>query len=148
MSATVARSGLAWLMLMVVCAAADPEKSAESPQDRVKKDVERLQGKWQLASVEQMGEKNEAQPDNPLVFKETRISDKDEEVATFKLEAGTDFDIIDIKLIQADRTLEGIYALKDDEFKLCVFVGDGAKQRPSKFTSEGDFAILILKRLP
>jgi uncharacterized protein (TIGR03067 family) len=136
------------LAILALVAAAGPDKPSESPQDRVKKDIERLEGNWQLATTEHKGDKTQSDQDSPVVFKDGRIFDKGDEVGTFKIEAGTEFNIIDITLIQADRTLEGIYTLEDDEFRICVFAGEGAKERPSKFTSEGEFAIFTFKRQP
>ena len=132
-------------LTMCALAAADDK---DTPEEKVKKDLKNLQGKWRLSAVEKGGESVDLPPFDPFVFKEQKILSKDKEHASFKLDVGTDNSIIDLTMVEGDRKIEGIYTLDGDEFKMCLFMGDGASERPSKFNSEGGCVIVTMKREP
>jgi uncharacterized protein (TIGR03067 family) len=118
--------------------------AADAPADATKKDLDKLQGTWELVPPE-----NDV---NAVVFKVEFKGDKfrviypdgGELKGTFKLDASTDPKLIDFTL--KDRgDFEGIYKLDGDKFTVCVSE-PCAKQRPSEFAKDGKNTG-VLKRL-
>lgn len=139
---------IALILLGGLLLAADAPKGA-------KKDLDKLQGAWKVASVEYDGQdvSGDGMTNFKLVFKGDKASIQgNDEVKkgygkmTFKLDPSTTPKSVDISITageQKDNVLEGIYELKGDEFKICVKLT--GKERPTKFaTAESSSTVLVL----
>jgi uncharacterized protein (TIGR03067 family) len=114
--------------------------AADSPKDAAKKDQEKLQGDWVLASGERDGEQL---PDDLIKsVKRTVTGDKSmvtrdgQAVATgtFTLDPSKKPKAIDFKLEGTDQPIHGIYDLDGDTFKLC-YAAPG-EERPKEFATK------------
>src|SRR5262245_21293093 len=112
------RTAIITVVAVLFCLAADAP-------DAAKKDQEKLQGDWTLASGERDGQ---AFPEDFIKsLKRTITGDKytvmrDDEVlakGTYTLDPSKKPKAIDIKLENADQAVKGIYELEGDTFKLC-----------------------------
>jgi uncharacterized protein (TIGR03067 family) len=124
--------------------------------DQAKKDVAALQGTWNVTKLEYEGKDITGEHKLSLRFQgDTAAVEGDPKVKTeygkikFKLDPSTTPKCVDLTVTAGDQlnvTMEGIYAVKGDELKLCVRVL--GNERPTKFTSPGDapVALVTLKR--
>jgi uncharacterized protein (TIGR03067 family) len=128
------RTKLFAMAVVVLCLAAD------SPKDAAKKDQEKLQGDWVLASGERDGE--QLPEDLIKSLKRTVTGDKSvvtrdgQAVATgtFTLDPSKKPKAIDFKLEGMDQPIHGIYDLDGDTFKLC-YAAPG-EERPKEFATK------------
>ena len=132
--------------------------AAAAQEDAGKKELAALAGDWRLVKGEANGESaNDYVIENlTCVIKGDRLTfggikpltDKFSEL-TIKIDGSTTPKCIDLT-VQAgslkDDILEGIYECKEDELRLCFYVGKG--NRPLEFKAEGgsDRVLLELKR--
>jgi uncharacterized protein (TIGR03067 family) len=132
--------------------------TADDPKDLAKKDLAKLQGTWTTASLIYNGK--DLSNDGKLKLKFSIKDDKgtiegndqvkkEYATITFKLDPSTSPRCVDMTIdagVQKDTVIEGIYELKDDEFKICAKVL--GKERPLKFEStEGSsIVVIVLKR--
>ncbi len=130
--------------------------AADASKDDAKKDLEKLQGHWALASAVHDGDDLPGNLVSKLKFdiKGDQFSVKgDEETVksyakiTLKLDAAPKPHLIDFVIGGGEEkgtTLEGIYEWQsDDEFKVCVKL-DG-NQRPTEFKApENSHTVLIV----
>ncbi len=127
--------------------------AADNPKDAKKKDLDRLQGTWAPASIEYNGDKVEADIIKGLTVvidgeKMTIKGDSTEvekyKKATIRIDPSTTPKIMDVTLTSGDdkgTTMEGIYEVDKDEWKLCVKLF--AKERPAKFESKGEGNVVL-----
>jgi len=131
------------VLVAVVCGAAETKEEAA--------DRESLQGSWSMVSGVAAGMK---------VDDELRMEVKGNKIsffsngnltvtATMRLQAEGESRLIDLSISdggEASTTLEGIYALKQDELKLCVNLKE--KDRPTEFVSKPDSptVLVVFKR--
>ncbi|HBI44369.1 MAG TPA: hypothetical protein DDY78_16180 [Planctomycetales bacterium] len=129
---------------------------ADAPKDEAKKDLEKLQGRWTMASAVHDGENLPAEVVSKLKFeiKGDQFTVKgDEETVkayakiTLKLDVSAKPHLIDFVIGAGDEkgtVVEGIYEWQaDDEFKVCVAIQ--SKERPTEFKSaENSHAVLIV----
>jgi uncharacterized protein (TIGR03067 family) len=146
-----ARIGLLVVALVLV--------AADDAPDKAKKDLNNLQGEWLSVSLKFNGKEfaTEGKGKIKFTFKGDQATveaadDVKREYAKvkFKLDPSTSPRCVDLTITagtQKDATLEGIYSLKDDEFKLCAKVF--GKDRPSEFAApEGSSIVyLVMKRV-
>jgi uncharacterized protein (TIGR03067 family) len=129
----------------------------EDAKDAAKKELKRLEGTWTATALTYNGKDKFANGQSfQFVIKgnEAVITGNDKVKKEYakiqlKLDPTTKPKIVDITVtggVQKDAALEGIYELKEDEFKICVRVF--GLERPTKFESpEGSsIALLVLKR--
>jgi RNA polymerase sigma factor (sigma-70 family) len=145
---------------------AGDKKDGEKPG--AKKDLELLQGTWNIDSMEWGGKSlpKELMTGYKFVFdgnklsweaaigimsRAGKISAIDDAVhpCEFKIDPGQDPKQIDItlQLKRGDRTLLGIYEIKDDTLKVCYFASNNGR-RPTEFaTKEGvNTGLIVLTR--
>jgi uncharacterized protein (TIGR03067 family) len=132
--------------------------AADDAKDAGKKELAKLDGTWTISELLYNGKDIVAagKANFKFTFKDGQatIEGNDEvkkEYAkiTFKLDPAYNPKLADMTVaagVQKDAVIEGIYELKDDEFKLCAKVL--GKERPTKFESpEGTSIVLMtLKR--
>ena len=133
-------------LLVIVPARADTPKDAE-----VKKDVEKFQGKWTVASIEENGKLESA--DEVAMFVVTvkdalftiKIKDEVTKELTIKLDPSQKPAAIDLVPKDAkEKTVLGIYKLDGDT--LTIAGTDQNKERPTEFSSAKGVTLLVLKR--
>ena len=138
-----------WRVLMLVTAGV--LVAADATEDAAKKDQDRLQGTWKVASATKGGKEAPADrlKEMRLVVQGDKMTVRDgtrDEEATFTLTPDQKPAAIDVKPGRASRkTILGIYRLEGDALKMC-WSREG--ERPREFASpEGSDAILlVLKR--
>jgi uncharacterized protein (TIGR03067 family) len=137
-------------LLMVVAAgllvAADDAKT-QAPADQGK-----LQGTWEVVSMERGGMKREGPPEAQLVFEGDKFTMKMGERSirgTFKLDPAKAPGQIDMTVTEGPeqfqgKTSQGLYALEGDTLKWCS-AEPGTDDRPKEFkTAEGTTHMLIV----
>jgi uncharacterized protein (TIGR03067 family) len=125
--------------------------AADAKDDAAKKDRDRMQGTWTVASATHGGKQAPAERIKAmrLVIAGDKITVKEGEVheeATFTLAPDQKPPAIDVTPGRASRkTIRGIYKLEGDELKIC-WVREG--ERPKEFASKdgSDAILLVLKR--
>jgi uncharacterized protein (TIGR03067 family) len=129
---------------------------AAAPKDNAKKDLEKLQGRWTMASAVFQGEDLPAEVVSKLKFEikgdQFTVKGDEETVKTYskvtlKLDASLKPHLIDFAVGAGDEkgtVIEGIYEWQsDDEFKVCAAIQ--SKERPTEFKSvENSHAVLIV----
>jgi uncharacterized protein (TIGR03067 family) len=114
-----------------------PPPRQEDKARAVKEDLKRLEGTWQCRWVGRNGRKFEAN-DPPLTFKDARWFEGEKAVVSFTIDPTTSPKLIDLTDLLQDKGLkaEGIYRLDGDRLVICLFAGEGVRQRPLEFTTE------------
>ncbi len=127
--------------------------AADAKEDTAKKELKKLEGTWQVVSMEMDGQK---QPeDDAKQFKVIIKGDKytlkrgDDTVnqGTFTIDATKKPKTIDIKPTEGDnsgQTMLGIYEQDGDTQKTCYAQPD--KKRPTKFSSDDGQTLIVQKR--
>jgi uncharacterized protein (TIGR03067 family) len=132
---------------------------ADAPKDDAKKDLEKLQGHWAMASAVYDGQDLDANVVSKLKFAikgdQFTVKGDEETVKAYskiklKLDASPKPHLIDFVIGAGDEkgtTIEGIYEWEGaDEFKICAKI-DG-KERPTEFKSpeNSHVALIVFKR--
>jgi uncharacterized protein (TIGR03067 family) len=127
--------------------------AADAKEDTAKKELKKLEGTWQVVSMEMDGQK---QPEDEakqfkVVIKGNKYSLKrgDDTVnqGTFTIDATKKPKTIDIKPSEGDnsgQTMLGIYEQDGDTQKTCYAQPD--KKRPTKFSSDDGQTLIVQKR--
>jgi uncharacterized protein (TIGR03067 family) len=109
-----------------------------------------LQGTWKLVSVETQGESKELGERQPrLVIKGDTATHAGAKTATMTVDTTATPKIIDLRLVNPDRTYEGIYSVEGDTLKICVNKQtEGAKERPESFSTKNhdSWTLLVFER--
>ncbi len=125
--------------------------TAAPAQDDVKKELDRLKGKWTVVSVERDGKALANFKDGVRTMDGEKYTLAPKTGAalmgTFKIDPGKKPKVMD--MMPADgqykgKTLLGIYELDGDTLKICF--GEPGKDRPSEFTSTAGTVLAIHKR--
>jgi uncharacterized protein (TIGR03067 family) len=128
--------------------------------ETLKKELANLQGEWRLVRGEENGEAaNEYTVKNletaikgdQLTFKDIAPLTDKASTLTIKIDPSGNPKGIDLKVEAGEwkgTVLEGIYECKGDELKLCLFVGQGTRNRPVEFETQSgsDRVLFVLKR--
>jgi uncharacterized protein (TIGR03067 family) len=125
---------------------------AENKDDASKADLAKMQGTWQITTVEEDGKKVPAEKlaKAELIIKDDTYTLKvgdEPRAGTFTLDATKTPKAIDRTGKDGpnkDKTFPGIYEVDDNTLRVC-FAQPG-KDRPTKLTSEGGLQLMILKR--
>ncbi len=115
-----------------------------------KKALAAIQGEWTIESVKLDGaDINPPGADaNFIEFTPEHIKHGENKIP-FKIFADSDPKLIDLRVASDtdnERTLEGIYKVEGDNITMCVFVGEGAKERPDSFEPSAERIIVRLSR--
>jgi uncharacterized protein (TIGR03067 family) len=122
--------------------------AADVKEDDIKKELEKLEGKWTATEVEKEGVKATAEKlsDTRLTFKDGNLTVRDAEgefAVTFKLDPSKKPKTIEMKSDQ--QTIRGIYSLDGDNLKVCVHLAEDSKF-PTEFTGKKSYSLLVLRR--
>lgn len=115
-----------------------------------RKALAELQGAWKLTEFgagDDQGAIAEQQP--RWVVKGNKVLYAGEELATLTLDPSGTPRVIDLALAKAKKTLEGIYVVEKDTWKICVNAeADGVKERPQEFSTKDKhgFRLLVFER--
>jgi uncharacterized protein (TIGR03067 family) len=114
-----------------------------------KKALEELQGTWKLTEFG-VGDDLGVLPQQPRwVVKGNKVFYAGEELATLTLDPAGTPKVIDLALAKSKKTLEGIYVVEKDTWKICVNAeADGVKERPQEFATKDKpaFRLLVFER--
>jgi uncharacterized protein (TIGR03067 family) len=133
-------------------------ESASKDEDRVRKELARLEGVWRPTWVESGGVRAAAKEiegfDDPFVVKEgktkwTTTEGKEYDVA-IKVDPTKTPKILDRKVINREGPLKdlvsrAIYELEGDTLRIC-FNAEQEDKRPTKFTSEATIVVVTFAR--
>jgi len=131
--------------------------ASANAEDAAKKDLENLQGLWEMTEGVHDGRDVSADVKIKLKIKGDEVAVEGNEEVTkdyakfkIKIDPSTSPKAMDLIVTggeQKDTTLEGIYELKGDKLKIAVKLG--GKERPTKFGSpEGSsIAYMVLQRV-
>jgi uncharacterized protein (TIGR03067 family) len=134
---------------------ASPALLADEADEALKKELKKLEGTWTTAALTYNGKDNSKfnlrftiKGDEVAIEGNDQVK-KEYAKLRLKLMPGVSPKQVDITVtggVQLDAAIEGIYELKDDEFKICAKVF--GLERPTAFASpEGSsIALLVLKR--
>jgi uncharacterized protein (TIGR03067 family) len=143
---TLSAIALSVIFLFAASARAGTPKDAD-----VKKDVEKFQGKWTVASIEENGKA--APADEVAKFEVTikgdvftvKIKDEENKEMTIKVDATKKPAAIDLVPKNAkEPTVLGIYKLDGDTLTICGT--DEKKERPAEFATGKGITTIVLKR--
>jgi uncharacterized protein (TIGR03067 family) len=118
-------------------------------EDEVKKDRMQLEGTWAAVSAETEGVKGTEEfiKNFTLVFKEDMVTGRHK--AKYEIDPTKKPKTIDVTPSEGpekDKTIEGIYELKENELKVCIAMP--GKERPTAFESKpgSGTVLLVLKK--
>lgn len=113
----------------------DPPKKGE---DLARKDLEAMQGMWQLSWGERNGRKFDFPGGREFTIRGNKYCFGDQELMLLKLDPSCNPRLLDMIIVDKDdgargQTVEGIYKIDGDTMVWCWYLGDGVKQRPLEF---------------
>lgn len=123
-----------WLVgIFTICAAAIGQDG-----EPANKALAELQGVWKLTSVEHDGGTREFAERAPhWVVKGSKIFYGADELATITADAATNPKCVDFVFRSPKAEREGIYAVKERSWKICVnWDAEGVKERPQNFSTQ------------
>ena len=143
---TISLGVLPVLLLVTASVCADVPKDTE-----VKKDLEKLQGKWTVASIDENGKSAPAEEvaKYEITIKNDLFTIKVKDEATkqlrFKLDPSQKPAVIDLTPNdKKEKNVLGIYKIDGDTLTICAT--DENKERPTEFSATKGVALLVLKR--
>jgi uncharacterized protein (TIGR03067 family) len=124
--------------------------AADAKDDAVKKEMEKLDGAWQLVGGQERGKDADLKDLKVrYTFAGQKITIKFVEL---DLEKSLSFTIDpskkpkEIDIMSKDETRVGIYALDGDTLKICTSKDKGDRPKEFATTADNGFALIILKR--
>ena len=130
-----------------------------APDDAAKADKEKFQGSWLIESLEEKGEKTDAEELEGLVIrfegdKYHAINKEGEDIerGTFTIDTDRSPPTIDFQIKRGPdegKSQLGIYQFRGTTLKVC-YAPAGSKDRPKEFAAnaEGEVSLLVLKKKP
>lgn len=126
---------------------------ADDLSPAAKKELERLAGDWKIVSITRDGKAEEP----PEALRQLRVDgdkmlvgekrDQDIGLRITQISAETKPQIIDVTHPETKKTLEGIYELTDEQWKMCLNA-EGTAERPGAFDGgTAKFILVILERV-
>lgn len=109
---------------------------AQPADDKIKKELDALQGVWRLIGFEIDGKEAFLQEHKQIrwVIKNGKVFYGGDPLAKLTLDLTTNPKCLDLTLVKSKRVYEGIYKRDKDRLMICVtMMTDGVKQRPLKF---------------
>jgi uncharacterized protein (TIGR03067 family) len=137
--------------LVVLCLGFGASAATAAPDDD-KKDSERLQGSWKMASLNVNGEKvpDDAIEMAKLVVKDDQytitLGEQTTSAAKFTMDSSKTPKQVDFKYtegLQKGQTAKGIYKLDGDTFTMCRSLTEEG-DRPAEFTAAADSGRLLV----
>ena len=123
---------------------------AQDNDAAVKKDKELLKGLWKIESFEsQQGKKDDFEgatldfkPDGNVEF----TKGDDTKKATYTINPASKPKELDLKPVDKDEAMQGIYRVEKDVLTICIAEGPGAA-RPNEFAAKDRAVVVTLKRV-
>ena len=143
------------LVLFTLAAPPEPPKAKELPAE-AKKELKKLEGKWEIVKTVDADKESEEKSEIYLVFKDTEVTmsfkDKKETIHITAIDATTDpkcIDFVELLRDKSERTLEGIYKIDGDTLQLALAIPKDGKNRPTGFGKPTDKRTMVwtLKRV-
>jgi uncharacterized protein (TIGR03067 family) len=130
--------------------------SDKQKEDKEKKDSDVIQGTWKVVSVEQGGQKRDAEDDSRMViiFKgedySVKMNGTEVEKGTVKIDPAKKPKSIDFAITEGNdkgKKQVGIYGLEDDTLKICVTQPEKDDRPKELVAKEGtDHILFVMKR--
>jgi uncharacterized protein (TIGR03067 family) len=144
-----------WTILALggLVAAAGLLSAADDKDDAIKKELKRIEGTWEVVSMEQNGQQLPL-PDKKMLATfmgnkyVMKIGDQVVQEGEGKIDPTQQPRTLDVKVTSGDdkgQSMLGIYELKSDQIRACVAAP--GKKRPTKFTSKNDQMLITYKRV-
>jgi uncharacterized protein (TIGR03067 family) len=114
-----------------------------------KKALAELQGTWKLTEFGIGDELSQEQMQPRWVVKGNKVFYAGAELATLTLDPAGTPKIIDLAVAKSKKTLEGIYVVEKDTWKICVSAeAEGVKERPQGFSTKDKptYRLLVFER--
>jgi uncharacterized protein (TIGR03067 family) len=136
-----------WSVALLYLALAQP-----AGDDKAKKDLERMQGTWEMHALEINGkEVPPQQRDGTILIVKgseyrTKIKNKDLPGFQLKLDPSKNPKELDMIQKQADgseKVIKGIYTFENDHFKMCRGL-DASHERPTQFATWPDTGYFVV----
>jgi uncharacterized protein (TIGR03067 family) len=124
--------------------------TALAQEAQVKKELAPLQGTWKVVELEVNGKNPEFVQKAQWVIKGNKVLYAGEELAELTIDNTTKPPCIDLSFRKPKKVLEGIYSVEKDTLKICVnSKGEGAKERPTDFKTDGkeNWRLLVFERI-
>jgi uncharacterized protein (TIGR03067 family) len=133
--------GILAALLVVWCATALGDQPRDDP---VKKDLDRLQGKWVLVRVEingtKFGDDDDVDEDNLIMLVRNNkffLDNGKDEWGSIAIDPTTNPKLLDFIPAVSKRVVEGIYSLEGNTFTICQnYSKDPVKERPTTFSTK------------
>jgi uncharacterized protein (TIGR03067 family) len=114
-------------------------------------ELRKLRGTWKLTALELNGEKQEPGDGGTVIIRGDRLSTADGDQFRLTVDPAADPKVIDLTRLTGDdkgQVLEGIYTLRGETLKLCLYGGGGAKSRPTEFEAKpgSERVLAVLQR--
>lgn len=122
------------------------QKLAQEPKPAgpKEKDLAALQGDWKFMWAEHDGQRYDA-AQNVLSIRDNKWGPKGKDaIAAFKIDPSAMPKLIDITSVEGKgHVTEGIYKTEGDMLIMCLYLGDGPRQRPLEFaTTPGSYLLI------
>ena len=135
------RSKSLWCLPFLCLAFAQP-----AGDDKAKKDLERVQGIWEMHALEINGKEVPPQRRDGTILiikgSDYKTKVKDKELPGFQLKLDPSKNPKEVDMIQkqpdgTEKVIKGIYTFENDHFKMCRGL-DASQERPSQFATWPD----------
>jgi uncharacterized protein (TIGR03067 family) len=128
--------------------------SAGEPEGQAaRKELAKLQGTWKLVELEMDGQVFEYPEDTQprWLVTETRVSRQEDgkQWASLAIDLASKPKLLDLTRVGAERSMEAIYSVDDDTWRICVNPAtEGVRERPTEFSTKGKpgWKLWVLKR--
>jgi uncharacterized protein (TIGR03067 family) len=136
-----------WCVPLVCLALMQP-----AGEEKVKKDLERMQGTWEMHALEINGKEVPAkQFDGTLLIvkgSEYKTKVKGKEIAGFQLKLDPSKNPKELDMIQkqpdgTEKVIKGIYTFENNHFKMCRGL-DASQERPTQFATWPDTGYFVV----
>lgn len=108
-----------------------------------------IEGKWKFTKVDSNDTNTEIQAGLLLTFDKDRawLADaKDKDKFTYKVDLNSKPALLDVKTPDK-KDIEGIWDVKGDTLRICIFPPESAKGRPTEFHGRDGQILLTLERV-
>ncbi len=139
------------LLFAIACSLALPvswQLAAEVPSAQNQKALDRLQGRWRFEWYERDGKRmdaymKESKPRLIIKGDQWHYSDQQHKISIDPSSSPKLLDLVMRSESGSNRVLEGIFAINGNKLRICFYLGEGVKQRPTQFATQPDSQLLL-----
>ena len=142
-------------VLLALAAPAEPPKAKELSAE-AKKELKKLDGKWEIVKTADADKESDEKSEIYLVFKGTEVTmsfkDQKETIRITAIDPTTDpkcIDFVEQLRDKSERTLEGVFKIDGDTLQLALTIPKDGKNRPTGFEKPTEKRTMVwtLKRV-